>query len=168
MASRTLTIRYCMAKRGGLGAGCVHHRPAFAYFLALGTASIVMVIGLSVMISLRLEGRRNSEEIFLVGARTVSLSGLEHALATIKANGAWRTDFLHGVVGATHTLGEGEFSWTLFDTSPFNDLAADANGSVDVVVTGLAGPAAYTVRVELDFSAGDGSFVIGVGGKKRS
>lgn len=173
MALRKLTNRDLGAKRRGLGVRCAHHpqmrlcrRPAFAYFMALGTASIVAVIGLSAIISIRHEGRRNSEEICLMEARTVALSGLEHALATLKANATWRTDYLHGVVGATHTLGGGEFSWTLFDEGD-QDLTDEPNDPVEVVATGVVGPAVYAMRVTLDFTAGDVTFVVSEGSKTR-
>lgn len=179
MTPRRLTIRDCSAKGGRLGVGYTHHpqmrpgrpacwcrRPAFAYVMALGTASIVAVIGLSAIISIRLEGRTNNEEICLAEARTVALSGLEHALATIKANPTWRTDYVHGVVVATHSLGEGGFSWTLFDEGD-GDLSDDSNDPVDVLATGVVGPAVYAMRATLDFSQDDVTFVVFEGSKTR-
>src|SRR5687767_5377373 len=85
------------------------------YLLALGVSTLVAVIGLTALVTIRANQRIARQTGERAAAQSLALSAVEHALTLIESAPQWRTLVKSGGEGAKLPLGQGTFSWTLID-----------------------------------------------------
>jgi hypothetical protein len=129
------------------------------YAVVLAMAILVSLIGLSAVAVGRINLRTASAGGDAAAAELLALSGIEHAIAVVNADSAWRSNYVHDQPIAAVPLGSGEFTWKLQDgTLDLNHdgLPDDTDGNlagglapVRVVSTGHVGDARRSYSVVL-------------------
>ncbi len=113
------------------------------YIMILGTVTILTVIGLAALATVRVETRAGGQANDWVEAQLLAFSAVEHALARIDATANWRTD----LAGKTeeHSFGGGAFQWRLADELD-GDLADDPADPFVIIATGKVHEAVYKLK----------------------
>jgi len=148
------------SRRGG-GSG---RRRGSIYILALGTALALTVIGLSTLLSVRIERRGGDGACHLTAARFYAQSAVEYGFVRINEDADWRQQLGNGLWASNQAIGEGTFS---LDVVFIDD--GDENEENDAVVltgTGVSGPATHRTQVML--VAQSGSMVVAPGSWKHA
>ena len=129
--------------------GATGNRRGSVYLLALGVSTLVTVIGLTALMTIRSNQRLARQSADRATAQTLALSAIEHALAAIDAAPEWRTMLQHDVEPGKIALGRGTFSWKLLDEID-GDLANDPTQPFKLQGIGRSGQAVqmYSVRVD--------------------
>ncbi|MDC0936240.1 hypothetical protein OAS39_08120 [Pirellulales bacterium] len=120
------------------------------YIPVLGVALIVSAMGMSAMVTARLNlrginGRQDRRE-----ARILADSALELAAATVMQDGDWRTNFVNNVKypATPLALGNGTITWKLVDQD--GDLSDDVADPVRLTGVATVGQSIYTASVLLE------------------
>lgn len=136
-----------MTKSGSLSP---QSRAGTVYVAVMGVALIVGVMGLASLHVARLELSEVEVLDDMARARLAARSGVECALARIKANALWRTTFVSGVTTVVSDLvgaltGGDNFNFTLVDSD--GDLDDNAQDSVTIRCVGQSGNARHVIEV---------------------
>ncbi len=130
-----------------------HHRRGSSYVLFMGTAMLVMIIGLSALMAVRIERRGAEGSNDLAAARFYAQSAIEHGFAMINQDADWRTNLGSGFWVTNQEIHAGTYSLEATfiddgDGKPEND---------DVVLTGrgVHGPASHRTQVMLIAQSGE-------------
>lgn len=141
-----------------------HRRRGSSYVFFMGTAMIVMIIGLSAIMAVRIQrwGAEGSND--LAAARFYAQSAIEHGLAMFNQDAEWRTNLGSGFWVTNLAIYGGTFSLE----ATFIDDGDGKPDNDDVVLTGTGvhGPATHKVQVTL--IAQTGGVVLAPGSWKRS
>jgi hypothetical protein len=124
------------------------------YFMVLGTALLLTVIGLSAVTAARIQQRGAREAGDLVHARLNARTAVELAVLTMNTDANWRTSNPNGTWVDGVSFGSGSYSIEVYDPDDDN-LADDANDHVIVVGTGAVGKARYRLAMELSSSGAE-------------
>lgn len=129
-----------------------HNRKGSIYITVLGVSSLVMVLGISSVISNRIQVRENIMIQQGSNAKSNAESGLAFGLNLIKTNTQWRTDFntADGRLGPyTMPNNQGTFELVAIDTSDGN-LINNITDPVTLYATGRDGNGAYHLAVDIE------------------
>lgn len=125
-----------------------HRRRASIYVLALGTALLVTVIGVSAVMTVRTRQEATSGSNDFVAARYYAQTAVEIGMYTMAVDPDWRTNLSNGVWISKSTFGDG--SITLRGEDPAdNDLGDDESERVVLTGSGICGPSRYHLQVTL-------------------
>lgn len=111
-------------------------------------ATLLAVVGVSVVVAQRLELRRTMGANEAEEAKGLAFSAAEHALACIASDPNWRTTYTNNVSIPPITFGRGQFTWKLVDTD--GDLADRDKDDATLYVTGIGGATVRVLSVHLD------------------
>jgi hypothetical protein len=128
------------------------HRAGTVYIAVLGVAIIVGVIGICSLHVARLEVREVTALADMANARLAARSGVECAIAKMRANSGWRSSFASGVANLVSNLtgiltGDDSFEFTYIDSD--GNLDDDDNDAVTVRSIGTSGGARHVIEVLL-------------------
>lgn len=117
------------------------------YIFVLGTAMLLTVIGLSVLVLARLSVRTLQQADDSTKAEVLAEDAVEYALTLLNSNPNWRTAYSNGVETAPVPLGNGTIAFKLVDETDGN-LAGKPGDPVRIYGTGRSGDATriYSVR----------------------
>jgi len=121
------------------------------YVAILGVSMIVAMVGLASLHLERVNLRATAGRDIIGRAQLAATSGVECALARIKADANWRTAFTHNVevpLSGWTTLGDARFKFKLIDAD--GNLANDKNDPATIRATGAAGDAISVVTVQIE------------------
>ena len=118
------------------------------YVVVLGTSVMVTVIGLSALLSVRVERREVDMGGDFAQARLHAQSAIEIGLARISDNPDWRTRYSNGVWEADRPIGTGTYTVEGFDADDA-DLGDDDTDPLVLTGTGFSGDARYKLEVTL-------------------
>jgi hypothetical protein len=118
------------------------------YLLALGVSTLVTVIGLTALATIRANQRITRQTGDRATAQSLAMSAVEHALTLIDSTPQWRTMITSGTESARFPLGQGTFSWKLIDETD-GDLANDESQPVRLQGIGRFGRAEQLYGVQL-------------------
>jgi len=118
----------------------------------MGTALIVMAIGLSAIAVTRLQVRDSANAHDAQDAGLLARSAMEYALiamdnTVVNKNPGWRNQLIHGVATTPQALGRGTFSWMLLDEDGV--LNDDFSDPLTLYGIGEVGSAKRIYSVEL-------------------
>lgn len=126
-------------------------RRGSVYIAVLGVSMIVAVIGIASLHVARLEVLEATALDDMAKARLAARSGIECALAKLKADSSWRTTHASGVAGVLTGLsdlaGTGSNSYTLVDSD--GNLNDNQDDTVTLRSIGTAGNARHVIEVML-------------------
>jgi hypothetical protein len=125
-----------------------HQRRGGIYVFVLGSALLVMTIGLTSLLAARGQGRYAADEKDLVRARFIAQSGIELQMLAIGKDHAWRSSYGEGLWAANQPLDGGFVS--LYGSDPYD--ADPSSGGFDPIVLSASaryGAARYMLSVQL-------------------
>jgi hypothetical protein len=126
-------------------------RRGSVYVAVLGVSIIVAVISIASVHVARIEVREATALDDMARARLSARSGVECALAKLKADNLWRTTHASGVAnvlaGLSTLLGTGSNSYTLVDSD--GNLNDNTDDTVTLRCVGTAGNARHVIEVML-------------------
>lgn len=132
-------------------------RSGSVYVAVLGVSLIVAVIGIASLHVARLEVREATALEDMAKARLAARSGIECALAKLKADTLWRTTYASGVAnvlnGLSTLVGTGGYSFSLVDDD--GNLSDDQDDLVTLRCVGTSGDARHVIELMLA-PTGDG------------
>lgn len=125
-----------------------HRRRASMSIMVLGTSLVVMVIGLSALMVVRIQRRKSEGWNDFGKAQLHAQSAIEKGLFLMDENPNWRTTYPSGVWEADQPIGEG--TYTLEGTDP-DDGDLGNSGTHPLVLTGIGvqGQARHLTEVTL-------------------
>lgn len=122
-------------------------RRGVMYVLVLGTASIVMIIGLSGLLGARISGRVAKDNADFLIARQHARSGMQMGLLILQADPQWRSHFTSGLLLDSKP---DKASRLLVQASdPDGLIADDATDPLILTATGEYADARYQLRLNL-------------------
>jgi hypothetical protein len=137
------------SSRTNLVLGAAGSRRGSIYLLALGVSTLVTVIGLTALMTIRANQRVARQTGARAAAQSLALSAVEHAITVLNDTPQWRTMLTHDVEAAKVALGQqGTFAWKLIDEFD-GDLSNDASQPVRLQGIGRSGQAVQMYGVEL-------------------
>ncbi len=114
----------------------------------MGTAMVVMIIGLSALMAVRIERRGAEGSNDLAAARFYAQSAIEIGFAHINEDPNWRTTYANGVWKADQPIGTG--TYTLQGIDPIDgDLSNNETDPLVLTGTGVSGQATHKMQVGL-------------------
>ncbi len=140
LAARIRGVRGAARRRGGV------------YILVLGSGVLVMVIGLSALMAIRVERWAAEGSTDLVQARVNAQTAIDMGMWRISQNPNWRTTYVNGVweLNRNTTVG----SYTLSGVDPIDaNLSDDVMDPLLLMGTGQAGQATYRLQATLTADA---------------
>ncbi len=133
---------------------CASRRRASVYVLVLGSAMVVMVIGLAALASVGIERRTSQSSAEFTRARMYARSAIEMGYYWMRKDPNWRTTLRRPTVWATDIpIGDGTFSLEVNDPDD-GDIGQAPNNFVVMTGTGVCNTAKYIVEVTLSVSGG--------------
>lgn len=127
----------------------VHPRAGYLYVAVMVVATLVGLVGLSAVSVARLNLRTTTRTVDSSSADFLAQSAVEHALAVIKNDTAWRTTYLNNTEypSTPISLNGGTFTWKLVD--PDSSLLDDDSDTVRIYGIGRQGSATSVQSVLL-------------------
>ena len=124
-----------------------HRRRGASYVFVLGTGMVVMVMGLSTLMMVRIQRRSNEGSNDLTAARFYAQSAIEYGFAKINQDPDWRMNLGAGPWATDQPIGRGTFS---LEAAFVDDGDADAsNDPVTLIGSGVSGEAMHRTQVTL-------------------
>lgn len=152
-------LRRCARSRHGARSADRHRRRAAGYVLFLGCSLLVTVVGLSAMMSMRIQRRTTQSSGDILTARHHAQSAVELGLAMIGSNANWRTSPGSGVWIPSMAVGSGTLT---LSAAILADADADPdNNPVLFTGTGMQGQARQVLTLRVDPIASYGGLVVG-------
>ena len=130
-------------RRGGLRDP---RRRGTAYVFFLGISMIVMIIGLSALMAVRVRSRAAEDVNDGATARLCAQSAIEYTLLTMYKDSKWRDNTDHDTWQTTRETGEGTFTWKLVDETN-GSLTADRSAPVRAYGMGNCGESVWVYSV---------------------
>ncbi len=124
--------------------------------MVLSTSILVMTIGLSALIAIRVERRESETTANVAQARFAAQSIVEVALTRMGNNPNWRTTYTHKVWTGKETYGDADVMFLLFDQVDV-DLANDPTHAVRVFGKATVGKTVRVYSVLVDASSTQGT-----------
>lgn len=115
------------------------------YVVALGAAMVVTVLGLSALMTVRIERKSADAAGDLAEARLLAQSAVERGVWTMANDSTWRSTLTSGNWKANQPLGRGTFSLDGVDPIDAN-LADSKTEPVELTGTGRVGAAQFIVK----------------------
>lgn len=115
------------------------------YMVALGAAMVVTVLGLSALMTVRIERKSADAAGDLAEARLLAQSAIEMGVWMMNDDPTWRSTLTSGNWKTNQPLGRGTFSLDGFDPMDA-DLADSKTEPVELTGTGLVGDARFIVK----------------------
>lgn len=135
------------------------------YVVVLGSAMVVMVIGLGALAGVGLERRTAQSASEFNRARLYARSGIEMGFHWISEDSNWRTTHSSSSAWATQKpIADGTFDLTVVDPDD-GDIQLGTNDSLLMTGTGYCQNAKYTLQVTL--AASNGGFIVVDGSWQR-
>lgn len=126
-----------------------YRRRGSIYLAVMAYASLMTVIGLSVLLAVRIKWRTAESEIDLRQARLHARSAIELGMWMINDNPNWRTELPNGVWFQDRSIGAG--TYTVEGTDPNDaDLANSVFHPLVLTGTGVKGAARHKTQVTLE------------------
>ena len=125
-----------------------YRRRGFGYIAVLGIATIVSVIGLSALMTTRIELRAASQGEDAVTARLGASAAIELAVDTMAANANWRSTYSHDAWTSAFAVEDVAYSFKLVDEQD-GDLANDRSQPVRLYGKATVGDAVRIYSVLL-------------------
>lgn len=124
-----------------------HRRRGSSYVFFMGTAMVVMIIGLSALMAVRIQRRGAEGSNDLAAARFYAQSAIEYGFAMFNQDADWRANLGSGFWFTDLVIYGGTFSLEV----TFIDDGDGKPGNDDVVLTGTGvhGPATHKMQVTL-------------------
>ncbi len=122
------------------------HRRGSIYIAVLGTAMLVTVIGLSALMTLRIERTCSEGTSDLAQARMHAQSAIEIGMHRIDTDADWRNTYPSGVWESDQPIGHGTYTLEGVDPDD-NNLKDDDADPVVLTGTGVQGAARYKLQV---------------------
>jgi len=119
------------------------------YLTVIGASAIVMIIGVSAIMAVRVQGRTVALNSDVIAARNHAQSAIEWGRLMIARDDQWRTTRGAGVWLADMPIGDGSMSLTVLDPVDEN-IANSKYDRVRLIGTGVQGRAVQTLQVDLD------------------
>ena len=121
---------------------CLHHyrRRGASYVFFLGTATLVMVIGLSTLMVVRIQRRGAEGSNHLAAARFYAQSAIEYGFALINKDPGRGTNLGTGFWATDEAIGDGTFSLEVRIVGR-NDSTIKPDDSLELIGTGVSGRA---------------------------
>lgn len=129
----------------------LHRRPGSVYFVVLSMASLVTVIGLAALSTVRVQRQITEGENDLAQARLSASSAVDLGRLWIAADANWRTKFTNGdwATGA-ELLDAARGTFSVAGVDPVDgDLADSADDPLLLTGTGVKGQARHKTQVKL-------------------
>ncbi len=123
-----------------------------AYVFIVGAAMLLTVIGLGIVAISRLQVRAHGLSRDAEEASFTASSAVEHGLATVANNPAWRTAYASGAWVPSIALNRGTFTWKLVDEQDGN-LANNPSQPARLYGKGVVGGASRVYSVLLEVGA---------------
>jgi hypothetical protein len=126
-----------------------HPRAGYLYVAVMVTATLVGLVGLSAVSVARLNLRTTTRTVDSSSADFLAQSAVEHALAVLKNDPAWRTTYLNNTEypSTPISLNGGTITWKLVD--PDTSLFDDDSDTVRIYGIGRQGSATSVQSVQL-------------------
>ena len=121
-------------------------RGGSSHVMVLSLAIVLTIVGISAITVSRVRTRGTVQANEWTDAQMLAFSAGEHALTTINDDPDWR-EHLQGQT-IQRTLGGKTFSWQVVDEAD-GDLTDDPTEPATLRVTGVAGQASYSLKVDL-------------------
>ena len=141
-----------------------HRRRASSYVFFMGCAMVVMIIGLSALMAVRIQRRGAEGSNHLAAARFFAQSAIEYGFALINKDANWRTNLGSGFWVTDQGIDGGTFS--LEATFIDDGDGIPTNDDVVLTGTGVHGPATHKTQVTL--IAQSGGVVLAPGSWQRT
>jgi cytoskeletal protein CcmA (bactofilin family) len=135
------------ASRGSLTAAA-HRRRGSIYVVVLGCAMAITVIGLSALLTLRVERRFAEGTSDFAQARLHAYSAIEDGLFRIHSDPGWRTTYPNGIWKSGAPIGSGIYTLIGEDLLD-SDLSDSDTDSLVLTGVGIQGDARYKLEVTL-------------------
>ncbi len=126
-----------------------HSRAGYLYVAVMITATLVGLVGLSAVSVARLNLRTTTRTADSSSADFLAHSAVEHALAVLKNDSAWRTTYQNNIEypDTPISINGGTFTWKLVDTDA--SLLDDDSDTVRIYGIGRQGSATSVQSVQL-------------------
>ncbi len=121
-------------------------RSGVAYVFFLGTALLVVVIGISALTLGRVQLRSAEDLTDSAQARLYARAAIEQVLLTLFSNSTWRDSVPHDAWKMPAAIGDGTYAWRIVDERNDN-FTANRNAPVRIYGTGTSGAANWTYSV---------------------
>jgi len=128
-------------------------RRSSVYVVTLGSAMIVMVIGLAALATVRLERQAGASIADFQNARSYAQAAIEIGYHWMRNDPDWRSRSLQGTWPTEQPMAEGSFTLTVTDPED-GDLSAAPNNLVVMTGVGVCREARYTLEVQLNVDSG--------------
>lgn len=126
---------------------------------------LVMVIGLSAIVVMRIRLRTDRALDDAVKARTYAQAAIEYGVSRIAVTSSWRLTFGGGTWLTDKAIGDGLMSLTSVTLSDGD--AKVTNNPIVFTGTGKCGDAVHKIKVKLEALADEGGMVVTSGTWKR-
>ena len=126
-----------------------NRRRASIYIAVLGYAALVTVIGLSALLTIRVQRRSAEGESDLVEARLHARSAIELGIWVVNNDPNWRTTQSIGAWATDEAIGTGTYSLEAADPND-SDLANSITDSLLLTSTGSSGVARHRTQITLE------------------
>ena len=146
------------------GRSICRRRRGSSYVFFIGTAMVVMIIGLSALMAVRIQRRGAEGSNDLATARFYAQSAIEYGFTVFNQDADWRTNLGSGFWLTDLVIYGGTFS--LEATFVDDGDGKPANDDVVLTGTGVNGPATHKMQVTL--IAQTGGIALSPGSWKRS
>lgn len=159
-------------RRGSMAGGksrgpgtCRFARRGSSYVMVLSLATVLTVVGLSAITISRVRTRGTVQANDWTDAQMLAFSATEHALTTINDDPNWRSNLQGQTI--QRTLNGKTFSWQVVDEAD-GDLTDNSTDPATLRVTGSAGQAVYSLKVDLAMPSGSGGGAGGSGSTDKT
>ncbi len=116
--------------------------------MVLVVSLIVMVVGVTSVAIARIQTRQSVRANDWAEAQALAFSAIEQAMSVLNSGEEWRKIYSHGTIAQTHSLGNGQYSWGLYDNVD-GDLSDSDTDSITIRAMGKVGRASYSLRVDV-------------------
>lgn len=140
-----------------------YRRRASSYIFFVGAAMVVAIIGVSALMTVRIQWRSAESSNDLTAARFCAQTAIEFAFVQINQDRTWRTNLGAGFWGLDHQIGGGLFN---LEATFIDDGDGNPNND-DVVLTGIGVYGQATHRVQCTLVAQNAGVVISPGSWER-
>lgn len=125
-----------------------HRQRGAAYLAVLGASTIILIVGVSAILGVRVQNRTAVLQYDVACARNHAISAVELARFWMTRDAGWRIVRGDGVWVDELPLGEGTISLLVRDPVD-NDIADERADRVRVIATGVQGKARQVLQVDL-------------------
>ena len=132
--------------RSVVRAGRRSTRRGSSHVIVLSLATVLTVVGISAITVSRVRTKGSVQANEWTDAQMLASSASEHALTTINDDPDWRANLAGQTI--QRTINGKTFSWQVVDEAD-GDLADDPTDPITLRVTGAAGQAAYSLKIDL-------------------